>query len=355
LAAALLCLSTGLLAAQVVEDGLGIPFLPNPAQVISTVPANGDQNPYGVAFVPAGFPSGGAIHPGDILVANFNDKANQQGTGTTIVDVPASGGAPSVYFQGQAGLGLSTALVVLKEGIVIVGNFPTSDGTCATAQAGSLLALDDNGKQVATLTDATIDGPWDMTAIDRGRGRVQAWVSNALNGTVVRLDLEINGGVPSISKATVVASGYLHRCDPAALVVGPTGLVYIPERDLLYVASTDDNAVYAVPHASTASRSQGTGHVIYRDATHLHGPLAMALAPNGDLLVSNADVINSDPNQPSEVVEFTTSGRFVKQLSMDPNQGGSFGLAVAQEGRFAKFASVDDNAGTLTIWTLPIF
>jgi hypothetical protein len=79
----------------------------------------------------------------------------------------------------------------------------------------------------------------------------------------------------------------------------------------------------------------------------------MALAPNGDLLVANSDVINSDPNQPSEIVEFTTSGRFVKQLSVDPQQGGSFGLAVATSRGVARFAAVDDVTGTLLIWTLP--
>jgi hypothetical protein len=36
------------------------PFLPKTI-VSSTVPENGDVNPYGVAIVPAGFPSGGTI------------------------------------------------------------------------------------------------------------------------------------------------------------------------------------------------------------------------------------------------------------------------------------------------------
>src|ERR1700733_4315983 len=46
------------------------PFLPGPVRVLSTVPAppaNQDLNPYGVAFVPPGFPAGGTIHPGDVL------------------------------------------------------------------------------------------------------------------------------------------------------------------------------------------------------------------------------------------------------------------------------------------------
>src|SRR5580700_1595308 len=65
--------------------------LPFPAQTVSTIPSNGDVNPYGVAFVPKGFPTGGTLNPGDLLVSNFNDSANIQGTGTTIIDIPSSG------------------------------------------------------------------------------------------------------------------------------------------------------------------------------------------------------------------------------------------------------------------------
>ena len=56
--------------------------------IASTVPANGDVNPYGVAVVPA---SAGRLTAGDILVSNFNDKANVQGTGNTIVQVNPAG------------------------------------------------------------------------------------------------------------------------------------------------------------------------------------------------------------------------------------------------------------------------
>jgi hypothetical protein len=328
------------------------PFLPNPVRVVSTVPANGDLNPYGVAFVPAGIPAGGALHPGDILVSNFNNSQNLQGTGTTIVDIGA-GATPTVFFQGDAGLGLSTALAVLSDGLVVVGNFPTTDGSCATAQPGSLLILDANGKRLDTLSGAGIDGPWDMTVVERPNHAVLLFVANALNGTVARLDTTAGPAGLAINSTTQIASGYGHRCDPAALVVAPTGLVYNAADDILYVASTEDNAVYAVHHAANAAHDQGKGHVIYQDNVHLHGALAMAQAPNGHLLVSNSDVINSDPNQPSEIVEFTTAGRFVKQLSMDPAQGGSFGLAVATQGRSVLFAAVDDAANTLSIWTLP--
>jgi len=90
-------------------------------QVASTVPANGDVNPYGVAVIPA---SAGRLTAGDILVSNFNDKANVQGTGTTLVEVSPAG-KTSVFANiaalpaGQTcpgGIGLNTALAILPGG-----------------------------------------------------------------------------------------------------------------------------------------------------------------------------------------------------------------------------------------------
>jgi hypothetical protein len=327
-------------------------FLPN-QRIVSTVPPNGDLNPYGVAFVPRGFQSGaGPLRPGDILVSNFNNNMNLQGTGTTIMRVSAKG-AVSTFFAGAPGLGLSTALAVLQRGFVIVGNVPSADGTCGTATPGSLLVIDNAGNNVGTISDPNINGPWDMTILDQGNQAV-AFVSNVFSGTVVRLDLNVATSGVTVASETVIASGYQQRCDPVAFAVGPTGLVYDQSQDVLFVASTEDNTVFAVNHAATRSNSGGTGTVIYTDAVHLHGPLAMAEAPNGDLLVSNSDVINSDPNQPSEIVEFTKQGQFVKQLSVDPAQGGSFGLAVNIVGAGSFFAAVDDNTATLTIWKIPL-
>jgi len=333
-------------------------FLPN-QMIVSTVPPNGDLNPYGVAFVPEGFNHGaGPLRPGDILVSNFNNNMNLQGTGTTIMRVSASG-AVSTFFAGPPhpggtpGLGLSTALAVLRHGFVIVGNVPSIDGTCGTATPGSLLVIDNTGNQVSTISDPNINGPWDMAMLDEGNHAV-AFVSNVFAGTVVRLNLNVDTNGVTVVNETVIASGYQQRCDAVAFVVGPTGLVYDPNRDVLFVASTEDNAVFAVHHAATRNNSGGKGTVIYTDAVHLHGPLAMAEAPNGHLLVSNSDVINPDPNQPSEIVEFTKQGQFVKQLSVDPAQGGSFGLAVNVVEHTSFFAAVDDNTATLTIWNIPL-
>ena len=333
-------------------------FLPK-QMIVSTVPPNGDVNPYGVAFVPEGFEKGtGPLRPGDILVSNFNNKMNLQGTGTTIMRVSASGGVLSFFTgpphpRGSSGLGLSTALAVLRNGFVIVGNVPSRDGTSATVTPGSLLVINNQGHLVSTISGAQIQGPWDMTVVDEGN-QVIALVSMVLSGTVVRLNLNVSDAGVMVANMTEIASGYHHRGDPAAFEVGPTGLVFDATRDVLYVASTEDNAVFAVEDAATRGNSEGRGRVIYTDAIHLHGPLGMAEAPNGHLLVSNSDVINSNPHLPSEIVEFTKQGGFVKELSVDPAQGGSFGLAVNFDEKTSFFAAVDDNTASLTILTIPL-
>jgi hypothetical protein len=337
----------------------GAPILPNlPSAFVSasTVPANGDVNPYGVAFVPNGFPQGGPLHSGDIVVSNFNNSSNLQGTGTTIVDISPSG-HQTLFFQGPStpgALGLTTALGVLRRGFVIVGSVPTLDGTSNTVQApGSLLILDSHGTVVTTLTSSTkLDGPWDLTINDQG-GRAQVFVSNVLSGTVTRIDLKIPGnGNPVVQSETQIASGYLIRTDPAALLVGPTGLAYDAARDILYVASTGDNAVFAIPDARRRTSDAGMGTPVYQDNVHLHGPLALALAPNGDLITSNGDAVNPDPSHPSELVEFTPQGQFVAQMSVDSSPGAAFGLAIDSSQGQIHFAAVDDALNTLDIWTI---
>jgi hypothetical protein len=352
-AAAILTVSLITGAPLMAQTNVGPGFLPSPVQTASTVPANGDVNPYGVAFVPFGFP-GGVLNPRDILVSNFNNSQNLQGTGTTIVRITPQAQTSLFFTARPQQQGLSTALGILKEGLVIVGNFPSVDGTCQTASSGNLLVINSAGQQVQTITDQNfIDGPWDIAVYDTGGGTVYLFITNGLSGTVTRINATISGGALTVQSKTTIASGYLFQCDPVTFVDAPTGLVYDPTHDLLYVASTVDNAVFSVAHATTRTDSGGRGQVVYQDNVHLHGALGLAAAPNGHLLVTNNDAINPDPNQPSEIVEFTTTGQFVKEISVDPNFGGSFGLNVQTTGQISRFAAVDDNQSDLLIWTLP--
>jgi hypothetical protein len=330
-----------------------------PIVTSSTVPANGDVNPYGVAIVPFGFPGGGTINTGDVLVSNFNNSNNLQGTGSTIISLTPNGtiapsGSANTFFQGPAGVGLTTALGVLERGFVIVGNTPTTDGTLATVQAGSLLVLDRGGNLVSTIpanASTAMNGPWDLT-IDDHFSTAHLFVSNVLDGTVARLELAVSETGVTVTSATTIASGYQHVPNAAALVLGPTGLAYNRGADLLVVASTADNAIFAVPHAAAATSSNGTGPMVFQDPS-LRGPLALAFALDGTLLTANGDAVNADPAHPSEIVNFSLGGQFIGQYNVDAGQGGAFGLAVGFAGNGSlNLVAIDDVASSVTV--LPI-
>jgi DNA-binding beta-propeller fold protein YncE len=307
------------------------PLIPNELS-FSTVPSNGDVNPYGVAFVPAQYHAGGSLHPGDILVSNFNNSGNLQGTGTTIINLQADG-TTSLFYQG-VGLGLDAGLAILDHGFVIVGNVPTTDGTCATVGQGSLLILD-------------------LTVVPNAETPI-VFVSNVLSGTITRINLQLTTTSVTVTGMKQIASGYTHACTAASFVLGPAGMAYDSVHDRLYVASTADNAIYAVNTATKRKNDGGKGALITADQVHLHGPIDLLLAPNGDLITANGDGFNADPNQPSEIVEFTTKGKFVSQFSINPNSvGGAFGIAIVPgPGKQFQLAAVDDVLSQLHLFTL---
>jgi hypothetical protein len=325
------------------------PFLP---LQVSTAGPNGDLNPYGLAFVPHDFPSGGSLKPGQILISNFNDTS-LQGRGSTIITIDPRTGETGPFFQGTAPIGFTNALGLVHAGLVFAGSVFTADGMSDTAQSGGLYVLDDNANIVTNLgTNELINGPWGLAINDHGSG-AQLFVSNVFDGTVTRLDVTFGNGSLSVRAATQIAKGYGFGPDSAAVVVGPAGLAYDASHDILYVASEMDDTIFALHGAGKAKASLGTGTVVYQDAAHLHGPLGLIFAPNGNLLVANADPnVSQDPTEPSEIVEFTRKGQFVRQYSVDPNLGSAFALGIVSREDSEVFAYVDDFVSTCTILNL---
>jgi len=321
----------------------------------STVPANGDVNPYGVAVVPR---STGNLRQGNILVSNFNNKANVQGTGTTIVEITPHGHVSlfarvSRHLPGcPGGVGLTTALVSLRSGWVIVGSLPTRGGK--VSGPGCLIVLDQWGHVRETFAGHGINGPWDMTALDLG-GQAVLFVTNVLNGTVqakggtvfrgtvLRLNLRIpRFGLPRIQFDTTIGSGFAEHLDPAALVIGPTG-VGLGRNGTLYVADTVANRIAAIPDAVFRGFSAGRGFTVSRGGA-LDGELGLVVAPGGDILTVNSGNGN--------LVEVTPSGRQVAVRVLDasgspPGAGALFGLAVKPFHRAVYF--VDDATNTFEL------
>ena len=319
---------------------------------VSTVPSNGDLNPYGLAFVSDDFPFGQGLKPGQILISNFNDTS-LQGRGSTIITIDPRTGQTGLFFQGTPPIGFTNALGIVHAGLVFAGSVLTTDGTSNTAKSGGLYVLDGRGHVVAQLgMQQLINGPWGLAINDRGARR-QLFVSNVFDGTITRLDVTFGNGGIAVQDAVKIGSGFGFGPDPAAVVVGPAGLAYDGFRDILFVASEKDDTIFALHGAGKTQTDLGTGAVVYQDAAHLHGPLGLIFAPNGDLLVANADpAVSQDPSVPSEIVEFTRSGRFVRQYSVDPNLGAAFALGIAHHDDAKVFAYVDDFLSSCTILNL---
>jgi len=338
------------------------PLQPNPSPIATTVPSNGDVNPYGIVTVPT---SGGMLHQGSLLVSNFNNSLNQQGTGTTIVQIPAGGndvnGQATVFAQIDpktlpgpcpGGVGLTTALAALQRGWVIVGSLPTTDGSAATAGAGCLIVLNSHGQVAAVFSGQGINGPWDMTAADYDDHAV-LFVTNVLNGdvttgaphvvrqgTVLRIELSVpeqGQGAPRRLASTVIGSGFPETADPGALVIGPTG-VALGHNGTLYVADSIDNRIAAIPDAVQRRGSAGTGTDLSVGGS-LNDPLGLTAVPDGDLIAANGN----DGN----LVEITPQGRQVVTRTVDTATGAGslFGLVPMPDDSGLYF--VDDGDNTL--------
>ncbi len=350
--------------AATTTSGSSSPFLANlrtVSKVASTVPANGDVNPYGIVFVPT---SQGKLQAGQLLISNFNAKESAketgQGTGTTIVQVSTTGklspfatiDAKTLPGPCPGGVGLTTALNTLPGGYVVVGSLPTTNGKTATAKYGCLIVLDSSGKPVSTISGANIQGPWDSTAVSEG-SKTTLFVSNALNGgaakgihtvdnsNVVRIVLESGAGQPpKVISETVIANGIPWVDSAEALVLGPTGLA-LASNGTLYVASTDGNKIFAISEAMTRTTPAAKGGTVLTEGGHLKEPLGLVLAPNGNIITSNG----GDGN----MVEITPTGRQLTVQTADKKTGAGslFGFVIAPEGKGVYF--VDDGENTLNL------
>jgi hypothetical protein len=327
----------------------------------STVPANGDVNPYGIAFVPNSI---GKLKAGQLLISNFNAKEsakeNGQGTGTTIVQVSTAGKATlfasinptTLPGPCPGGVGLTTALEILPGGYVVVGSLPTTNGKSATAKYGCLIVLDSEGKVVKTIASKNIQGPWDSTAKSEG-SKTSLFISNALNGgavkgektidnsTVLRIELESGEGQPpKVLSEQVIAEGIPWVDSPEALVLGPTGLA-LAANGTLYVASTQDNKILAIPEAATRATPVAHGGTVVTEGGHLKEPLGLVLAPNGNLITTNG----GDGN----MVEITPQGQQVAVQTADTKTGAGslFGLVISPSANSIYY--VDDGENTLNV------
>ena len=334
----------------------------------TTVPDNGDQNPYAIVVAPVSI---GKIQKDDVLIDNFNDLTNLQGLGTTIVDYNPTTKQTTLFASVPrhlpacpGGIGLTTAMTMLKSGWVIVGSTPSNDGTTRTKGDGCLLVISPTGELAATWSGPDINSPWgNIATVDNG-ATASLFVSMAgfdvpapdvhdpatglsvtiAKATVLRLDLTIaDGKPPVIAKRTVVANGFGQRADKDVFMIGPTGLA-LGANDTLYVSDALENRIVAIPEATTRTTSAGTGTEITRDG-QIARPLAMVMAPNGHLLVCNSKngkVVEIDPVARKQIAAQWID---TDQAQTPPGNGDLFGMALRPDGK--GFYYVEDDMNTL--------
>lgn len=328
--------------------------------VTSTVPANGDQNPYAMVVAPV---TAGSVQKDDLLVDNFNNRANLQGMGTTIIDYRPSTGVTSTFatipenLPGcPGGVGLTTAMVMLKSGWVIVGSAPSTDGTTKTLGKGCLIVLNSSGKVAGTIAGPDIADPWgNMAWVDNG-DTATLFVSNAGFGigapgqpvqhtaTVLRIGLSIPAGQPpQVTSKTVIGSGFGAQPDSSVFLIGPTGLT-LGKQGQLYVSDAIGNQIVSIPDAATRTDSAGTGTVVSKGGL-LNRPLAMDMAPNGDLLVVNGlngQVVEIDPTNGKQL-----GAQWIDadEAQTPPGSGDLFGIVMNPTDK--GFYYVEDDMNTV--------
>ncbi len=335
--------------------------------VTTTITNNGDLNPYAVVVAPA---SVGKIRQGDVLVDNFNNLSNLQGTGTTIIRYSPATKATALFAklpqnlaQCPGGVGLTTAMTVLKSGWVIVGSTPSTDGTTRTKGNGCLIVLNADGGVAAVWAGPNINDPWgDMATIDNG-STATLFVSMAgfdvpgpqvvgadgspvtvNKATVLRLQLSIPPGQPpKIANETVIANGFGQRADKDVFLIGPTGLALGPDNTL-YVSDALGNRIVAISDATTRTTSAGTGRLVTQDDL-LKRPLALVMTADGHLLTCNGlngQVVEIDPASGKQLYAQWIDAN---QAQSPPGSGDLFGLAIAPDGN--GFYYVEDDMNTL--------
>ena len=165
--------------------------------------------------------------------------------------------------------------------------------------------------------------------------------------TVLRIELSIpQGKPPAVKGQTVIANGLSERAAHDVFIIGPTGLTLGRDGKTLYVSDALNNRVIAIDNATTRKDSVGTGREISKDGL-LHRPLAMIMAPNGNLLVTNGkngQVVEIDPISGKQIYAQWIDA---DKAQTPPGNGDLFGLAMNPEGD--GFYYVEDDMNTLVL------
>jgi hypothetical protein len=308
-------------------------------------PQTGDQNPYGLDIAPSTW---GGINQGDLVVCDFNDRANVQGTGNSIVALSPVPGSSPRHITSSARLKGCTENVQSVDGDIWTTAFTAPD----------IVEQTSSGAVLRTLSGSGYPGPFGITLAQDGGSRQTSvfYESDARNGDIIRLIV-----TPAIVvSADVIATGFAVNGGAPGTELGPGGLQYEPSLDRLWVVDGANNTIVVLNHVSEIPSNGVTvasnGLSFSGPSAHhaslvywgkpLNWPISSALLPNGNIVVGNT----GPPNGFNLMIEVTPHGKVVSIRNVDKGPAGAiFGMvATGSYGSGAIYFN-DDNTNSVVL------
>ncbi|MBV8066754.1 MAG: hypothetical protein JO113_02170 [Candidatus Eremiobacteraeota bacterium] len=305
-------------------------------------PKHGQLNPYGLTVAPS---TVGDFTKGDLVVCNFNDKQNVQGTGYTIVALhPKPGSSPTLVSSSKTLVGCD-ALALSSGDDIWAAAFTADDNPIISA----------SGKLEGNISGKKFDHPFGQIFAQPTSGNPAFYESNAGRGTIVRIKLG------SKFEYNVIARGFAVNHGQPGSIFAPSGLAYNPDGDKLYIVDGTNNTVVVFSNVSSIRRdgvfvsSDGKSFsgpdasdakLLYAGKP-LDGPISSALLANGNLVVGNT----SNPSGQNIMVELSPSGKVLATRNVDKGAPGAiFGMvATGSNANDTKLYFNDDNDNNLQV------
>ena len=312
----------------------------------STVdPIFNEVNPYGLDIAKATI---GPIATGDLVVCNFNNSANAQGTGSTIIALHPIAGSTPVHIAQDASLTGCDAIAVAPNDNIWAAAFAANDNPIV-APGGAVLTTLPGGPWQHPFGQAFAPNPGPF-------GIAAFYESNAADGSIVRIDIHPG---PAFT-FDVIATGFAVNGGAPGSILGPSGLQYDAAHDRLFIVDGANNTLVSFKHVSTIPQGgitvNGTtfsgpfsrrARLVFSGAP-LNGPISSALLFDGHIVLGNT----LDPNGQNLMVEIAPhGGRVLNVKNVDTGAGAAlFGMVASGSSTAdAKLYFNDDNDNTVKL------
>jgi sugar lactone lactonase YvrE len=306
-------------------------------------PVTGGVNPYGLDVAKV---TSGPISKGDLVVCDFNNSSNVQGTGRSVLVIhPAIGSKPH-HITDLAPLLGCNAIAMAPNGTIWAAAFGANDNPVLTS----------SGTLITALRQFHWHHPFGEAFVPAVNAHsVPAfYVSNAQDGSLVRVGVTAAGFT-----FTTIVTGFPVNGGAPGSILSPSGLNYQPNGDILYVVDGTNNALYSIAHISAIgangikvnglsfSGPQAANAKVVFHGAPLNGPISSALLFNGNIVLGNT----LDPNGKNLMVEISPAGTLLAVKNVDTGAAGSiFGMvATGTTQASTKLYFNDDNANALMV------